>query len=113
MAEHFTKDPNSIEPVFFVWCDRDGTNSGAATDKGELQGATIATSSTTVASGLTKDSEATGATTIRGVSYGADTVATVWLSGGTAGTDYTVTNRITTSDGRTLDKSITIVCSET
>jgi hypothetical protein len=36
------------------------------------------------------------------------TVATVWLSGGTAGQSYTVTNRITTSDGRIDERSITI-----
>lgn len=34
--------------------------------------------------------------------------ATVWLSGGTAGQVYQVTNRITTSSGRTDDRSITI-----
>lgn len=34
--------------------------------------------------------------------------ATVWLSGGTAGQVYQVTNRITTSSGRIDDRSITI-----
>lgn len=34
--------------------------------------------------------------------------ATVWLSGGTAGETYTVTNRITTEGGRTLEKSINV-----
>lgn len=34
--------------------------------------------------------------------------ATVWLSGGTAGQPYTVTNRITTNQGRTDDRTITI-----
>jgi hypothetical protein len=34
--------------------------------------------------------------------------ATVWLSGGTAGQVYQVTNRITTSTGRIDDRSITI-----
>ena len=37
-----------------------------------------------------------------------DTSATVWLSGGTAGSRYKLTNRIVTVGGRTLDKSITI-----
>jgi hypothetical protein len=37
-----------------------------------------------------------------------DTRTTIWLSGGTAGTDYLLTNRIVTAGGRTLDKSITI-----
>lgn len=34
--------------------------------------------------------------------------ATVWLSGGTAGQPYTVTNRITTNQGRIDDRTITI-----
>jgi hypothetical protein len=38
--------------------------------------------------------------------------ATVWLSGGTAGQVYQVTNRITTSVGRTDDRSITIRVTE-
>jgi hypothetical protein len=38
--------------------------------------------------------------------------ATVWLSGGTAGQVYQVTNRITTTSGRTDDRSITIRVTE-
>lgn len=37
-----------------------------------------------------------------------DTLTTAWLSGGTAGASYVLTNRIVTAGGRTLDKSITI-----
>lgn len=36
------------------------------------------------------------------------TKATVWLSGGTAGHIYTVTNRITAAVGRTDERSITL-----
>lgn len=36
------------------------------------------------------------------------TAATVWLSGGTLGVTYTVTNRITTAEGRTDDRSIAV-----
>lgn len=36
------------------------------------------------------------------------TKATVWLSGGTAGTKYRVTCRLTTTAGRIDDRSITI-----
>lgn len=32
--------------------------------------------------------------------------ATVWLSGGLAGTTYIVTNRVTTTDGRVMDQSV-------
>lgn len=41
-----------------------------------------------------------------------DTVATVWLSGGTAGSVYRVTNRVVTSQSRTDDKSINIRVTE-
>jgi hypothetical protein len=36
------------------------------------------------------------------------TTATVWVSGGTDGEDYELTNRITTVEGRTADRSIVI-----
>ena len=36
------------------------------------------------------------------------TAATVWLSGGTLGLTYTMTNRITTADGRTDHRSISV-----
>jgi len=38
--------------------------------------------------------------------------ATVWLSGGTDGTTYTATNRITTSGGRIHEQPIVITVSE-
>lgn len=41
-----------------------------------------------------------------------DTSITVWLSGGTAGTNYTVRIRFTTTAGRTDDRSITVVVAE-
>lgn len=37
-----------------------------------------------------------------------DTKATVWLSGGTVGTRCTLTNRVTTAGGRTMDQSVGI-----
>lgn len=51
----------------------------------------------TVESGLTKDSQSNTATK-----------ATVWLSGGTLGTTYKVTCRITTNQGRTDERTIGI-----
>ena len=102
------KDPNEIKPYHVVWCDKDGTNDGSANDDGELQSATISTSTWTVPTGLTEQSSNKNAVTIKGVSYLINTVATIWVSGGTAGNDYDVLNRVVLSDGRTLDKTITI-----
>ena len=59
---------------------------------------TISTSTWVVPSGITKvvDSKTT-------------TTATIWLSGGTIGTLYQVTNRIVTALGRTDDRSLEIM----
>ncbi len=62
-----------------------------------LSGDEIATSMWIVPAGLTKEGEENTTTT-----------ATVWLSGGTAGEDYQITNRITTVGGRRQDRSVTI-----
>jgi hypothetical protein len=102
------KDPNAVEPYFIVWCSEDGTNDGSADDTGELQGATISTVTWTVPSDITKDSDNKSAVTIHGVTYSANTVCTIWLSGGTHGDNYTFNCRIVTSDSRTLDKTIIV-----
>jgi hypothetical protein len=107
-----SKDPDDVEPFFAIWCSKDGTNANTVADTGELKGATISTSAWTVPSGITEDSSNTAAVTIKGVSYSNATVATIWLSGGTAGTEYELTNKITTSDSRTLSQSITIEVKE-
>jgi len=57
----------------------------------------IDTSTWTVPTGITKTDESNTTTT-----------ATVWLSGGTAGQSYSVTNRIVTAGGRTDERSIQI-----
>lgn len=57
-------------------------------------GDTVSTSSWVVESGITKDSDTKTTKT-----------TTVWLSGGTAGTDYTLTNRVVTAQGRTYEQS--------
>lgn len=66
-----------------------------------LDGDTISTSAFTVPAGITKDSESNTTTT-----------ATVWLSGGTAGTWYAILNRITTAAGRTNDQTIYVQVKE-
>lgn len=60
-------------------------------------GDTIVTSTWIVQDGIVKDSDSH-----------TDTAATVWLSGGTLGTTYAVTNRISTVEGRTDDRTIRI-----
>ena len=102
------KDPNSVEPYFIVWCSKDATNDGTVNDTGELQSATIATVTWTVPAGITKDSSNQAAVTINGVSYAVNTVCTIWLSAGVANTDYEILCHITTTDARTLEKSIII-----
>lgn len=84
--EVFTKDPDATLDYGFDW----------ATD-GWLGSDTIASATWVVPSGLTKGSETNTTTT-----------ATVWLSGGTVATDYTVTCRITTAGGRIDDRSLLI-----
>lgn len=58
---------------------------------------TIASVAWTVPAGLTA-----------GVQSHANGIATTWLSGGTAGTDYTITATITTTGGRTIERSAAI-----
>ena len=84
----FTKDPNAVLDYSVDWSRW-------------LDGDTIATSVWTVPAGLTKVSD-TNTTT----------KTTVWLSGGTADQSYTVTNRITTTGGRTEDRSFIVKVEE-
>ena len=81
------KDPSSVLDFTFDW----GTLGWLAT------GETITTSTMTVSYGIIKDSQSNTTTT-----------ATAWISGGTAGYAYTLTNRIVTSAGRTDERSMTI-----
>lgn len=59
---------------------------------------TIATSTWSADPGITKQAD-----------FHDSHAATVWLSGGTAGQSYTVTNTITTADGRTEQRALTII----
>ena len=112
MAEFVaSKDPRNIEPYFVVWCDPYGSNYPG--DDGELQSALISSSTWTMPTGtLVKTSESLNAVVIAGVSYVANTVATVWLASGTAGQTYTITNTVVLDDGRTLDWSILVPVTE-
>lgn len=103
-----SKDPDNVEPYFFIWCSKTGLNDGSTTDTGELQGATISSYTVTPATGLTVDSDNKNAVTVAGITYAISTVVTAWLSGGTANTDYPLLCRIVTSDGRTLDMTMIV-----
>ena len=82
MPDRFLKDPNAVLDYVNDWSEWLGTD-------------TISTSTWVVPTGITKDSDSK-----------TDTSTTIWLSGGTAGTRYTVVNRIVTVGGRTEDRSL-------
>lgn len=82
------KDPDAVLDYQFDWT-------------AWLDGDTISSSSWVVPAGLTNDADVNTTAT-----------ATVWLSGGTAGSAYDVVNRIVTAGGRTEDRTLRIVCKE-
>lgn len=84
----FHKDPNATLDYSINWEDW-------------LAGDTITTSNWTTTAGITIESDSNTAT-----------LASVWLSGGTARDNYTITNAITTAGGRVDDRSISIKCVE-
>ena len=83
------KDPDAVLDYAFDWTEwlEDGD--------------TISSHTVTVDTGITKDSDNESSGTV-----------TTWLSGGIAGTDYTIACKITTSAGRTDERSIVIHCEE-
>lgn len=84
----FTKDPDSTEDYQFRWSP-------------ELDGDTISSSSFSLPDGLTQVSTSNTTTT-----------ATIFVSGGSSGQSYRVTNRVVTAGGRTWDKTIRILVQE-
>jgi hypothetical protein len=81
----FTKDPEAVLDYAFDWSDWLAT------------GETISSHTITTETGITKDSDSEAAG-----------VVTVWLSSGTAGTNYRVECKIVTSAGRTDERTIWI-----
>lgn len=81
----FVKDPSEVLDYDVDWSNWLAT------------GETISTSSFVVTAGITIDSDTNDST-----------IAKVWLSSGTAGNSYTVTNTITTSASRTAERSFVI-----
>lgn len=86
----FIKDPNAIEDYSITW-----TKHLAASE-------TIATSTFTVPTGLTKVSESN--TTTQSI---------VQLSGGTLHVEYLVINHVTTNQGRQFDQTVIVRIEET
>jgi hypothetical protein len=85
MSFSLIKDPDAVLDYGFNWSEW------------LADGETIVASVWTVPAGITKDSDSF-----------TDTVSSIWLSGGIAGTNYDVVNHITTSAGRQDDRTIKI-----
>ena len=85
MTNIFTKDPDAVLDFAWDW------------SQWLEDGETISSYAVTVPSGITKDSDSN-----------TDTTVTAFLSGGTADTGYAIVCQITTSAGRTDDRSIYI-----
>jgi hypothetical protein len=91
--KEFTKDPVGVLDYKFDW--KALTNGSGAGDW-VATGETISSHTITADTGITVDSS--GPTD-------ANTSVTVWLSGGTAGVDYEVACKITTSASRTDERT--------
>lgn len=89
----YTKDPDSVLDYSVDWS------------------AWLPTGDTIVASTFTVTPAATDAVVVDDSSFN-DTTTTVWLSGGANKASYTVTNHITTSQGRQDDRSMVIQMKE-
>jgi hypothetical protein len=81
---YYVKDPTAILDYGWTWLD-------------ELNGDVISASTWTAPDGITIDGD-----------YNTTTTTTVWLSGGTVGVSYLVTNHIVTAGGREDDRSFVI-----
>lgn len=98
MTDTFIKDPSAVLDYKFDW---KALTNGSGTSDWLASSETISTKTITASTGITVDSSSLTDT---------NTSVTVWLSGGTAGSDYTVACKIVTSAGRTDERTITIQC---
>ena len=101
MFEEYTKDPDAVLDYVFDWAPL--TNGTAGATDWLAASETIVSTVITPETGITEDSNSI---------TDSSTTVTVWLSGGTAGTDYNVACAIVTSDGREDERTITIVVRE-
>jgi len=88
----FFKDPNSVEDYQIIWPQLNGVGNYFQDGIDSIQ-----TSAWNVPAGLAEVKS----------SFNSQS-ATVWISGGTNGVNYELTNTVTTSMGRTFKQSITI-----
>jgi hypothetical protein len=97
----FRKDPDAVLDYPVIWSDW-------------LDGDTLSSKSISADTGITVDSsEINGGTvTVGNQSYAANTVVTVWLSGGTAGEEYDVTVSVVTTEGREDDRTFRVIVEE-
>jgi hypothetical protein len=86
------KDPNEVLDYDIDWA-------GTEEDPGRTFNDPILSSSWTITS--TPDD----GFLVMGANLFSATATKIWLSGGTLGKQYKITNRITTTGGRTMDKS--------
>jgi hypothetical protein len=95
-----TKDPDAaLDYIFDFAASTNGTGKSDWLASGEtIQSAVVA-----VESGLTKDSDSL---------TDSDTSVTIWLSGGTDGETYAVACKITTTSGRTDERTVNVFVSE-
>ena len=103
-ASEFLKDPDAVLDYKFDWAA--STNGTGSTDwlaAGETITDHTITITPVTTSPLTKDSSA---------ETDADTSVTVWLSGGLAGTEYSVACLIETSASREDERTMMIKCEE-
>ncbi|MCK0517856.1 hypothetical protein [Williamsia sp. DF01-3] len=97
MPKRYTQDPADVLDYANDW----GSENVPADERWLDEGETIASSTWSVSP--------PGLTTSLPSVVNNDTTSVVWLSGGTVDRSYTVTNRITTTDSRTVERSITVV----
>jgi hypothetical protein len=88
-TETKTKDPHDVLDYKLDWSDW-LANTPTTSD-------TITSSTWTVPTGITENSSTNDTTS-----------TTIWLSGGTDGTDYTLINKVVTNGGRTAEVELTI-----
>lgn len=86
----YVKRPAEVKDYKIDW-------SSALLVDGVDVGDTVTASTWTVETGITKDSDSRTTST-----------TTAWLSGGTEGVHYTVTNQVTTTQGRTYERSFVV-----